>query len=88
MNFVRQKAATPTTWMYIPGHILPTQNTTWCSVLLIGCDRMKRKGHCVYMDRWFPGPKIFDHLWGFKIKAVGTVMSNRKEMPNKHFMEN
>jgi len=49
---------------------------------------MKRKGHCVYMDRWFPGPKIFDHLWGFKIKAVGTVMSNRKEMPNKHFMEN
>jgi hypothetical protein len=28
---------------------------------------------------------IFDHLWGCKTKAVGTVMPNRKEMPKKAF---
>jgi hypothetical protein len=37
------------------------------------------------MDRWFSSPKIFDHLWGCKTKAIGTVMSNRKEMPEKAF---
>jgi hypothetical protein len=36
-ELVRQKAATSTTWMYILGHILPTQNTTRHSVLLTGC---------------------------------------------------
>jgi hypothetical protein len=35
------------------------------------------------MDRWFSSPKILDHLWGCKTKAIGTVMSNRKEMPKK-----
>jgi hypothetical protein len=29
--------------------------------------------------------KDFDHLWACKIKAVGTVMSNRKEMPKQAF---
>jgi len=37
------------------------------------------------MHRWFSSPKIFDHLWGYKTKAVGTVMSNRKEMPKQAF---
>jgi hypothetical protein len=37
------------------------------------------------MDRWFSSPKIFDHLWACKTKAVGTVMSNRKEMPTQAF---
>jgi len=37
------------------------------------------------MDRWFSSPKIFDHLWGCKTKAVGTVMFNRKEMPKQAF---
>jgi hypothetical protein len=37
------------------------------------------------MDRWFSSPKIFDHLWGCKTKAVGTVMSNRKEVPKQAF---
>ena len=49
------------------------------------CDKIKGKGHCVYMDRWFSSPKIFGHLWGCKTKAVGTVMSNRKEMPKQAF---
>jgi hypothetical protein len=26
-----------------------------------------------------------DHLWGCKTKAVGTVMSNRKEVPKQAF---
>ena len=39
------------------------------------------------MDRWFSSPKIFDHLWCCKTKAVGTVLSNRKEMPKEEFSE-
>jgi hypothetical protein len=37
------------------------------------------------MDRWFSSPKIFDHLWGCKTKAVGRVMSNKKEVPKQTF---
>jgi hypothetical protein len=37
------------------------------------------------MDRWFSSPKIFDHLWGCKSKAVGTVMSNRTGVPKQAF---
>jgi hypothetical protein len=37
------------------------------------------------MDRWFSSPKIFDHLWSCKTKAVGTVMLNKKEVPKHAF---
>jgi hypothetical protein len=37
------------------------------------------------MDRWFSSPQIFNHLCGCKKKAVGTVTSNRKEMPKTAF---
>jgi hypothetical protein len=37
------------------------------------------------MGRWFSSPNIFDHLWGCKTKAVGTVMSKRKEVPKQAF---
>jgi hypothetical protein len=37
------------------------------------------------MDRWFSSPKIFDPFGGCKTKAVGTVMSSRKEMPTQEF---
>jgi len=39
----------------------------------------------MYKDRWLSSPKIFDHLWGCKTKAVGTVMSDRKEMPKQAY---
>jgi len=52
------------------------------------CDKIKGKGHCVYIDRWFASTKIFDHLWGCKTKGVGTVVSNRKEMPKQAFSGN
>jgi hypothetical protein len=45
------------------------------------CDKVKGKGHSVYIDRWFFSPKIFYHLWARKTKAVGIVMSKRQEMP-------
>ena len=38
------------------------------------------------MGRLLSSPKIFDNLWGCKTKAVGTVMSNRKEMPKQAFI--
>jgi hypothetical protein len=37
------------------------------------------------MDRWLSSPKIFDHLWVCKTKAVGTVMANRQEVPKEAF---
>jgi hypothetical protein len=37
------------------------------------------------MDRWFASQKIFNYLWGCKTKAVGTVMSNGKEVPKLAF---
>jgi hypothetical protein len=37
------------------------------------------------MDRQFSSPKIFDNLRDCKTKDVGTVMSNRKEMPQQAF---
>jgi len=49
------------------------------------CNKIKGKDHCVYMDRWFSSPKIFDHLWSCQTKTVGTVMPNRKEMPKQAF---
>jgi len=66
---------------------LPTnsEHNTAFSVVNRLYDKIKGKGHCVYMDRLFSSPKIFDHLWGCKTKAVGTVMSNRKEMPKQAF---
>ena len=62
-----------------------SEHKTAFSVVDRFCDKIKGKGHCVYMDRWFSSTKIFDHLWGCKTKAVGTVMSNRKEMPKQAF---
>jgi hypothetical protein len=59
----------------------PEHNTAF-SVVDRLCDKIKGKGHCVYMDRWFSSPKICDHLWGCKTKAVGTV-SNRKKLPKQ-----
>ena len=72
---------------YTGGHPTNSEHNTVFSVVERLCDKIKGKDHCVYMDRWFSSPKIFDHLWGCKTKAVGTVMSNRKEMPKQAFSE-
>jgi len=71
--------------IYTGAHPTNSEHNTAFSVVNRLCDKIKGKGHCVYMDRWFSSPKIFDHLWGCKTKAVGTVMSNRKEMPKQAF---
>jgi hypothetical protein len=73
--------------VYTGAHPTNSEHNTALSVVDRLCDKIKGKGHCVYMDRWFSSPKIFDHLWGCKTKAVGTVMSNRKEMPKQAFSE-
>ena len=71
--------------VYTGAHPTKSEHNTAFSVVDRLCDKIKGKGHCVYMDRWFSSPKIFDHLWSCKTKAVGTVMSNRKEMPKQAF---
>jgi hypothetical protein len=72
--------------VYTRAHPTNSEHNTAFNVIDRLCDKIKGKGHSVYMDRWFSSPKIFDHLWAYKTKAVGTVMSNRKEMPNRHFL--
>ena len=71
--------------VYTGAHPTNSEHNTALSVVDRLCDKIKWNGHCVYMDRWFSSPKVFDHLWGCKTKAVGTVMSNRKELPKQAF---
>jgi len=70
---------------YTGAHPTNSEHNMVFSVVDRLCDKIKGKGHCVYMGRRFSSPKIFDHLWGCKTtKAVGTVISNRK-MPKQAF---
>jgi len=69
--------------VYTGAHPSNSEHNTAFSVVDRLCDKIKGKGHCV--NRQFSIPKIFDCLWGCKTKAVGTVMSNRKEVPKQAF---
>jgi hypothetical protein len=71
--------------VYTRAHHTNSEHNTAVSVIDRLCDKIKGKGHSVYMDRRFSSPKIFHHLCACKTKAVGTVMSNRKEMPKQAF---
>ena len=57
------KVATSTTMKV---HPTKSEHNTAFSVVDRLCDKIKGKGQCVYMDRWFSRPKIFDHLWSCK----------------------
>lgn len=39
------------------------------------------KGYEVHTDNWYSSPSLFHHLQKRKTSAVGTVRSNRKQMP-------
>ena len=65
--------------VYTAAHPTKSEHNMAFSVVDRLCDRIKEK------DRWFSSPKIFDHLWSCKTKAVGIVMFNRKEMPKQAF---
>ena len=56
--------------VYTRAHPTNSEHNMAFSVVDRLCDKIKWNGHCVYMDRWFSSPKIFDHLWGCKTKAV------------------
>jgi hypothetical protein len=43
MDFVRQKVVMSTTQKYVMWHIVPTQNTTWHSVLLTVCEILVKR---------------------------------------------
>jgi hypothetical protein len=70
---------------YTGAHPTNSEHNMAFSVVDRLCDKIKERGHIVYMDRWFSSPKIFDHLWACKTKAIGTVMLNKKEMPKQAF---
>jgi hypothetical protein len=71
--------------VYNGAHPTNSEHNVTFSVVDSLCDKIKGKGHCVYMDRWFSSPKIFHHLYAYKTKAVSTVRSNRKEIPKQAF---
>jgi hypothetical protein len=71
--------------IYTGTHPTNSEHNMAFSVVDRLCNKMKWKGHSVYMDRWFSSPKMFDNFWSCKTKAVGTVMLDRKEMPKKAF---
>jgi len=48
--------------VYNVAHPTNSENNTVFSVVDRLCDKIKGKGHCVYMDKWFSSPKIFDNL--------------------------
>ena len=52
--------------VYTGAHPTNSEHNTAVGVVDRLCDKIKGKGHCVYKDRWFSSPKIFDHLWGCK----------------------
>lgn len=43
------------------------------------------QGYTVYLDRYFTSVKLFDNLWQQDTLAVGTIMSNRRDLPQQAF---
>lgn len=41
------------------------------------------KGYTIFLDNWYSSPKIFDYLKANDTNAIGTVRSNRKNMPKE-----
>lgn len=39
------------------------------------------------MNRYFSSPALFNHIWSCETECVGTVMTNRKEMPIQLFSQ-
>jgi len=46
-------------------------------------DRLRELGYRLYVDRYYSSPKLFEDLYSHKIPATGTVMPNRKGMPQQ-----
>ena len=40
------------------------------------------KGYCLYLDNWYTGAKVVDNLCTRKTDVVGTMRTNRKEIPD------
>jgi len=49
--------------VYTGAHPTNSEHNTAVSVVDRLCDKIKGMGICMYMDRWFFNPKIFDHLF-------------------------
>ncbi|XP_049958237.1 piggyBac transposable element-derived protein 4-like [Schistocerca serialis cubense] len=53
------------------------------SVVLRLCNSYLRKGHTLYMDRFYTSEKLFEKLFDEGTSAVGTVMRNRRGLPQE-----
>ena len=47
---------------------------------LLDDDRLKNKGYCVFMDKFYSSPPFYD-LLGEGFEVCGTLQSKRKEIP-------
>ena len=43
--------------------------------------KLLNKGHCLYMDKYYSNPELFEELYFCETYACGTVHTNRKGMP-------
>ncbi|XP_047111958.1 piggyBac transposable element-derived protein 4-like [Schistocerca piceifrons] len=53
------------------------------SVVLRLCNSYLSKGHTLYMDRFYTSVKLFEKLFDEGTSAVGTVMRNRRGIPQE-----
>ncbi|XP_049799914.1 piggyBac transposable element-derived protein 4-like [Schistocerca nitens] len=47
------------------------------------CNSYVRKGHTLFMDQFYISVKLFERLFDEGASAVGTVMSNRRDLPQE-----
>ena len=65
----------------IYGQRYPGEQTTSRIVLELA-DKLLDKGYCLYLDNWYTSPKLVDTLCTRKTDVVGTMRTNRKELPD------
>jgi hypothetical protein len=64
----------------IYGQRHPGEQTS-SSIMLEIAHNLLDKGYCLYLDNWFPSPKLVDTLCSRKID-VGIMRTNKKQFPN------
>ncbi|XP_046997952.1 piggyBac transposable element-derived protein 4-like [Schistocerca americana] len=53
------------------------------SIVLELSQSLLHNGYTLYLDNWFSSPKLFKTLFTNKTNVIGTVLSNRKNMPTE-----
>lgn len=57
--------------------------SAYCIVFDLLSDRLRGLCYRVYVDRYYSSPKLFADLFDVQIAATGTVMPNRRDIPQQ-----